>query len=102
MAEFLTIEDFAAHLNTAFRVDVPGDLDLEMVEVQDGSNERIEQFSVLFTGPASPCLRQGTYTLKHPQLLELAIFLVALGPKNARMVYVATFSRLIAATQPVG
>lgn len=30
MPELLTIVDFAAHLNTAFRVDVPGDLDLEL------------------------------------------------------------------------
>ena len=49
-----------------------------------------------------PWLRQGTYTLKHPELRELAIFLVPLGPKNARMVYEAMFSRLIVATQPVG
>jgi len=101
MPEFLTIEDFAAHLNTAFRVDGSGDLDLELVEVRDWSNGRIEQFSVLFAGPVSPWLRQGTYTLKHPQLHELAIFLVPVGPKNAHMVYEAMFSRLIATTEPV-
>jgi hypothetical protein len=35
MSELLTIEDFAAHLNPGVRVDVPGDPDLELVEIRD-------------------------------------------------------------------
>lgn len=94
MPELPASKDFAAHLHTAFRVETPMALELELAEVTDRSNAQVEQFSVLFTGPASPWLRQGTYTLFHPQMQELALFLVPLGPRDDRMVYEAVFARL--------
>jgi hypothetical protein len=96
MPELPASKDFAAHLRTAFRVETPVALELELAEVTEQSNAQVEQFSLLFTGPASPWLRQGTYTLLHPQMQELALFLVPLGPRDGRMVYEAIFARIIA------
>ena len=102
MAEFVTSSDFVAHLQTVFHVETPIALELELLEVRDRSNAHIEQFSVFFSGPESPFLKQGIYTLKHAEMLDLEIFLVPLGPKNARMAYEAVFSRLRSGMQPVG
>jgi hypothetical protein len=100
MAELLGSKDFAAHLHQVFRIETPAILELEMAEVTDRSNAQVEQFSVLFTGPLSPWLQQGTYTLLHPGMGEVTLFLVPLGPKDGRMVYEAVFSRLITASAP--
>jgi hypothetical protein len=97
MPERLGSKDFAAHLHTIFRVETPLALELEMAQVEDRSNAQIEQFSVHFTGPESPWLRQGTYTFLHPWMGELSLFMVPLGPRNGHMVYEVIFSRLIAA-----
>jgi hypothetical protein len=100
MAELLGSKDFAAHLHQVFRVETPTTLELEMTEVKDRSNPQIEQFSVLFTGPTSPWLQQGSYTLLHAQMGEMILFLVPLGPRDGRMVYEAAFSRFISAVPP--
>jgi hypothetical protein len=95
MPELLASKDFAAHLHTGFKVETPVALELTLAEVTDRSNAQIEQFSVLFTGPASPWLPQGMYTLLHPETRALDLFLVPLGPRDGRMVYEAVFARLI-------
>lgn len=95
MQELPASKDFAAHLHTAFKIETPVALELELSAVHDRSNAQLEQFSVIFTGPASPWLRQGTYTLLHPKMRELALFLVPLGPRDGCMVYEAVFARLI-------
>jgi len=88
--------DFAPHLHTIFRVETPMALELEMVELKDKSNAHVEQFALLFTGPASPWLPQGTYTLLHPEMGELSLFMGPKGPREALMTYEVVFSRLIA------
>lgn len=100
MSELLGSKDFATHLHTIFKVETPAALELEMAEVTDRSNAQIEQFSVVFTGPASPWLQQGTYSLLHGEMGELGLFLVPLGPRDERMFYEAVFSRLIAPARP--
>jgi len=100
MLDQLSSKDFAAHLHTIFRVETPATLELELAEVRDNSNAQIEQFSVLFTGPASPWLAQGTYALHHPQMGQLDLFMVPLGPRGEHMVYEAVFSRLIDSAMP--
>ena len=55
MPEQLGSKDFLPHLHTIFTVEAPGNQELEMIEVIDQSNAQIEQFSVYFAGPASPC-----------------------------------------------
>jgi hypothetical protein len=88
-------KDFAAHLHTVFRVETPIALELQMVEVRDSSNAQVEQFSVLFTGPVSPWLAQGTYTLLHAEMGGLTLFMGPKGPRDGSMLYEAVFSRLI-------
>jgi len=100
MPELLTIKDFVPHLHTIFRVETPTALEFELAEVTDRSNAQIEGFSAVFTGPVSPWLPQGIYTLLHPAMQEVSLFLVPLGPRGGRMLYEAVFSRLIAATSP--
>jgi hypothetical protein len=100
MTEHLTSKYFAAQLHTVFRVETPEALELELAEVNDGSNAVVEQFSLIFKGPLSPSLQQGTYTLLHPEMQQAALFLVPLGPRDGRMAYEAVFARLIAASGP--
>jgi hypothetical protein len=95
MPEQLTIHDFAPHLHTRFRVLQPEGFELELTEVADRSNAKLEQFSLIFTGAASPWLPQGLYKLEHPQMRECEIFLVPIGPDAAGMRYQAAFSRFI-------
>jgi hypothetical protein len=93
MSELLTSKDFAVHLHTVFKVESPAAVELELEEIEDRSNAQLEQFSVIFTGPESPWLPQGTYTLLHPEMQQVALFLVPLGPRAGRMVYEAVFTR---------
>ncbi len=95
MTELLHVTDFAPRLHSIFRVETPIALELELAEIDDRSNPQIEQFSLLFTGPETPWLRQGTYKLHHAEMGEPEIFLVPLGPREGKMRYQAVFSRLI-------
>ncbi len=96
MTELLRSEDFAPHLHTLFRVETPAAHELELVEVTDRSNQQLEQFAVFFAGPAAPWLEQGTYTLLHPAMGQVTLFMGPKGPRDGRMIYEAAFSRLIA------
>jgi hypothetical protein len=95
MLEQWTSQDFAPHLHTIFRIGSPSAVELELTEVVDRSNARIDQFSLLFGGPLFPMLGQGTYMLEHTRMGEISLFLVPLGPRNAQMIYQAVFTRLI-------
>ena len=95
MSEKLTLSDFVPHLHTSFRVPQMEDYELKLAEVTDHSNAQQEQFSLIFTGVASPWLPQGSYKLIHPQMRECELFLVPIGPDAAGMRYQAVFSRLI-------
>lgn len=68
---------------------------MELTEVMDHSSSQLEQFSLIFTGAASPWLPQGTYTLFDLQTREYELFLVPIGPDSAGMRYEAAFSRFI-------
>jgi hypothetical protein len=94
MPERLTLQDFAPHLLTRFRVAQPHDYELELTGITDCSNAKIEQFSLIFTGIPSPWLPQGMYTLAHPQMGEHELFLVPIGPDASGMRYEVVFSRL--------
>ena len=86
-------KDFEPHLSTPFGVEQPLNLELLLAGVEDRSNTGVEQFSLYFTGPESPWLPQGTYTLRHAVLGENEIFLVPLGPHDGLMQYQSAFSR---------
>jgi len=89
-----SLRDFAPHLRTRFGVEDFENYELELAEVADQSNAQLEQFSLTFTGAASPWLQQGSYKLTHPQIGKCELFLVPIGPDNSGMRYQAVFSRL--------
>lgn len=93
MTEGLALKAFASHLHTRFRIAQAADCELELTEIIDSSSAQLEQFSLIFTGTASPWLRQGLYTLLHPLVKECELLLVPLGPDAAGMRYEAVFSR---------
>jgi hypothetical protein len=88
--------DFSPYLNETFSVCLEGiePIELELVGVTDaGPRSRPEArqpFSIHFLGPASPqYLPQHMYRLEHPELGELELFIVPLGPERGRMRYEA-------------
>jgi hypothetical protein len=95
MPEWLCISEFAGRVHSTFRVEKPIVLELELAQVNDHPNAEIEEFSLEYTRPQAPCLRQETYKLRHAELGKQDIFLVPLGPRGCEMWYQAIFTRLI-------
>jgi hypothetical protein len=100
--DWLTHDDFPGRVGEPFEVTVDDrpPLTLVLAETSLGTElggpgpdgqERL-QFSLIFTGPASPFLPQGTYELHHAELGELSLFLVPLGPQVDAMRYEAAFA----------
>jgi len=98
MPELLHSKDFVPHIHSKFRVETPAVLELELVEVRDGSNAQLEQFALILTGPESPWLQQGSYTLLHPAMGQVTLFMGPKGPRDGCMVYEVAFARLISAS----
>jgi hypothetical protein len=90
---------FRSHLNTSFRVRVRQDAHRHLIlaRVADGpACKDIEQFSLLFHGPADADLLHGTYAVRHPELGAFDLFIAPIGvPDRRRSVYEACFSRLV-------
>jgi len=97
MDQDLTIRAFSEHLQTTFRVCVPGDLPLPLelfaVSEKDPSPQ-VEQFSLVFRGPLKTHFPQGTYAVEHEKLGKFDLFLVPLGPDALGMCYQAIFCRM--------
>ena len=103
MAEpgWLTYDDFAGRVGESFEV-AAGDavLPLELIEVtvsaeaggRGPGGEVRQQFSVLFRGPLTAALPQGSYRLRQPGGDDLDLFLVPLGPDGFGMRYEAAFA----------
>ncbi|MBF5040972.1 hypothetical protein FGE12_01110 [Aggregicoccus sp. 17bor-14] len=92
----LSLESFAPHAGTAFRLRAPGaPVALELVKAVALGHGRVgarTPFSLQFLGPEGHRMEQGTRTLEHPAMGPLDIFLVPLGPLQGRMRYEAIFS----------
>jgi hypothetical protein len=97
MVETLTLADFAQQLQTRFQVTGEEDQELVLTSATDLSNDRLEQFSLIFTGKASPWLPQRLYKLTHARMGEIELFLVPIGAGAVGMQYQAAFSRFIEA-----
>ncbi|MET0621494.1 MAG: hypothetical protein ABW250_00805 [Pyrinomonadaceae bacterium] len=102
MAATPTAEEFRQHLGTTFGVRLeppaPRPVELELIEVKDynpQSNEpsKMERFSLFFRGPGDIMLNQGTFTLEHPSMGELLLFMVpvARDPQGFRYEVVFNF-----------
>jgi uncharacterized protein DUF6916 len=96
-----TCEAFTPHVGTAFTVtaevqDCPGvPLALTLVDATaagEGPPDGRAPFALIFTGPAAPLLSQQIVPLDHPELGELAVFLVPLGVDADGARYEAVFN----------
>lgn len=86
----LSLDSFNAHRGSTFQLLIPGKvaLDLTLADVEDltlpdtqrDSQLRSQPFSLIFHGPLSPVASQATYTVQHPVMQNLDIFLVPIGP----------------------
>jgi len=94
-----TEEDFRRHVGTKFhvRVETPSPLELELTEVksynpQGSEQSGMERFSLFFRGPGDVMLNQGTFTLEHPEMGELMLFIVPLGRDERGFQYEVVFN----------
>lgn len=98
MFDKLSKESFTAHVNSVFKIrdqQSPTSIEATLVEVTEGvSSAEVEQFSILFHGPAEPMLSQRTYSVEHPELGEFDLFLVPIGVDHDHAQYEAVFNRL--------
>lgn len=85
----LTHADFAPLQDDAWAALLPDGsrLPLALIEVQclgeppaAGGQLNRQAFSLLWRGPLQPWVSQGTYHLIHPEMDELVVFVVPLGP----------------------
>ena len=95
----LELAHFEGLLGTAFPVRVEGapeDLALELVEIrklqENAGTSRKPPFALEFRGPMEPVLNQGMFPVVHPELGDLAIFMVPVGPDDQGMRYEAVFN----------
>jgi hypothetical protein len=94
-----TEEDFRRHLGTKFgvRVETPRPLELELAEIKSYSSTNkehggMERFSLFFHGPGDIMLKQGTFTLDHPEMGEVMLFMVPIGRDERGVRYEVVFN----------
>jgi hypothetical protein len=98
MAASLRHENFAAQLNTKFRVQVDETkaVDLVLAEVSERkSSPRQEQFAIVFRGPLETFLGQGMRPFEHDEMGEFHLFLVPIKQDDDGFYYESVFNRLI-------
>ncbi len=73
-------KDFKPHVNTMFKI---GEIELKLIEVEElpqrenvPDEVRTDPFSLIFEGPATPVQHQDTYTVSHPKMDDIALFVV--------------------------
>lgn len=100
MLDKLTHRDFERHLNTTFAVHYSDtdSFDALLIEVKtlgqkpEDSNQRWA-YSLLFHIPEKESyLVQRIYRLSHPDMGDIDLFLVPLGPDETGMLYEAIFN----------
>ena len=87
-------DEFAAHLNTKFRVDK--NFEAELIEVSEPKPyPRQESFTMLFLMPEDFPPVQGNYLFEHPELGANEIFVVPIEHASDGIVFEAVFNRLL-------
>ena len=106
MSEFQTEAEFAANINSIFRLNVntPNPIELTLIEVkshQRAANEQadMERFSAVFSGPTEVFLPQQTYLVSHEQMGQFEIFLVPIGKESDGFRYEAIYNYFRSAAQ---
>jgi len=103
--------DLTKPLNDAFHIKLPDskELTVELIQVNrfgEGKtgkgksrkdrykedNGKREPFSILFRGPLQVYLPQSIYTVEHPKMGRIDIFLVPVGPDKKGMLFEAVFT----------
>lgn len=98
--DHLAKDDFDPHVGDEFQLDVDGDqtLPLELVSSHPLSSDTVESatrtpFSLIFRSPGEQRhAPQRIYTVRHPELGAMEIFLVPIGPDEGGMRYEAVFT----------
>lgn len=93
----LTLESFEPHVDSIFAMlfDDGSDIDLRLVEATRLEGiPAVERppFSLIFRGPQSPCLNQGSFHLRHETLGPLLLFLVPVQSDGDGTDYEAVFT----------
>ena len=90
----LTIDDFAPLCGMLFDMQTSDGvvrLTLTKVEASSASGRAGGAFSLSFVAPQGPWLLQAIYSIKHPSLGMMEIFLVPVGPLAGGNGYQAVF-----------
>ncbi len=100
-SQWLTHALFEPHVGDSFDVALAdpdgGPLRLVLSETSESTEaggrgpdgQSRQQFSLVFSGPVERVLPQRTYAVRHPDLGDLGLFLVPLGPQGGAMRYEA-------------
>ncbi|HPG40292.1 MAG TPA: hypothetical protein PLP19_14410 [bacterium] len=97
MTSLPTKNDFIPLLHETFEVKIQsvGSFYIELLKIDDRSNEFWEGFSLLFSGPLNHVFAQGNHKIKHDQIGEFDLFIVPVEYlKKDSMYYQAVFSSL--------
>ncbi len=87
-------DDFAAQINTMFRVDK--ETQAELIEVSELKDyPRQNSFTMLFRFPADFPPVQGNYRFEHPRLGVHEIFVVPVEQASDGILFQAVFNRLL-------
>jgi len=97
MLESLTSDSFAGRIGETFRIHVDPTTSIDVVLSEVSERPRPAgfgraPFTLLFHGPKDAILPQRIYSVEHPVLGVLPIFLVTVGPDARGMRYEAVFS----------
>ncbi len=96
MGASLQHEDFAAQLDTEFRVriDEANAVNLILATVSDLKLSPIqEQFSIVFRGPLEVFLGQGGRQFEHDEMGQFNLFIVPINKDDNGFYYEAVFNR---------
>lgn len=90
----LSAQAFADAAGAPFAFGTPaGPVPLRLLDVVDSSTTRVEQFSLVFSGPTAAPLGQGSRRVEHPQLGSFPLFVVPVGSDGDVTLYQAVFNR---------
>jgi hypothetical protein len=93
-AEQMPRDDFAAQLNSEFRVDQ--NFDAKLIEVTESKlHPQQESFSMLFLMPHEFPITQGIYNFEHSELGTHDIFVVPIEQSADGIVFEAVVNRLL-------
>ena len=93
----LNKESWLPHVGSAFVV-IATEVDnvaLDLIDVsvfERHPGDFREGYSLVFAGPKEPFFQQSLFRIEHPDLGELEVFLVPIGPEAGKMRYEAVFN----------